>query len=201
LTSRVESDGAPAGGRISAEALFRAHAAFVAGFVVRLGVAREEVDDVVQDVFLIAHRRGGFVPGAARPTTWLAEIAVRTVSTHRRTERRRRTSSDDDALDAAVATTRSPLEIAEARAALARVNRALDALDLDRRAVFVLFELEGESCDAIAAGLGIPVGTVHSRLHAARKAFQEAHARLERAVPRRPTPPSPLRPDARGETP
>jgi RNA polymerase sigma-70 factor (ECF subfamily) len=42
----------------------------------------------------------------------------------------------------------------------------------------VLFEIEGESCDDIAAGLGIPVGTVYSRLHAARRDFQKAFAKL-----------------------
>lgn len=179
----MTSTPSPAPGPISAEALFRAHAAFVAGFVRRLGVAREEVDDVVQEVFLTAHRRGGFQPSVARPTTWLAEIALRVVSTHRRSARRRRVGPDEDALRDAVAPSGSPHEVAEQRAALERVDRALATLDVDRRAVFILFELEGEPCDAIAAGLGIPVGTVHSRLHAARKAFFAAHARLERATP------------------
>lgn len=185
MNPRVTSDSPPASGPISAEALFRAHAGFVAGFVRRLGVAREEVDDVVQEVFLVAHRRGGFAPSVARPTTWLAEIALRVVSTHRRSERRRRVGPDEEALRAAVAPHGSPHEVAEQRAALERVERALAALDVDRRAVFILFELEGEPCDAIAAGLGIPVGTVHSRLHAARKAFFAAHARLEKAPPPR----------------
>lgn len=169
--------------RISAEALFRAHAGFVAGFVKRLGVAHEEVDDVVQEVFLTAHRRGGFEPGPAKPTTWLAEIAVRVVSTHRRTLTRRRTSADEGALDAAVSPRATPLETAMQRAALARVEKALASLDVDRRAVFILFELDGEPCEAIAAGLRIPVGTVHSRLSSARKIFFEAYARLEKATP------------------
>lgn len=188
MKESVPTNPAPSGSRIPAEALFRAHAAFVAGFVARLGVAREEVDDVVQEVFLTAHRLGGFDPGPARPTTWLAEIALRTVSTQRRANRRRRTTSDDGALDAAVSPGRTPLEAAEQRAALERVERALASLDVDRRAVFILFELEGEPCEAIAAAFGVPVGTVHSRLHTARKAFFAAYARLEAAVPPRPTP-------------
>ena len=49
--------------------------------------------------------------------------------------------------------------------------------------VFILFELEGESCDSIAAGLGIPIGTVYSRLHKARKLFMEVHSRLLGAGP------------------
>jgi RNA polymerase sigma-70 factor (ECF subfamily) len=164
---------------VSAEALFRAHAAFVASFVLRLGVASEAVDDVVQEVFLTAHRCGGFEEGAAKPTTWLAEIALRVVSTHKRALRRRRATPDEDAVGAAVSHGTSPLDAAEQRAALERVDRALDKLDVDRRAVFILYELEGESCDEIARGLSIPVGTVHSRLFNARREFLEAYRRIE----------------------
>jgi RNA polymerase sigma-70 factor (ECF subfamily) len=167
-------------GHLSAEELFRAHGAFVASFVLRLGVERAAVDDIVQEVFLTAHRRGGYDSGPARPTTWLAEIALRAVSTHRRSERRRRTVPDEDALRAAVSGERTPLEAAEQRAAMERVDQALAALDVNRRAVFILYELEGESCDAIAAGFAIPLGTVHSRLFAARREFIEAYARIER---------------------
>jgi len=60
------------------------------------------------------------------------------------------------------------------------VQQALDTLTLDDRATFVLFELEGQSCDAIATAFEIPIGTTYSRLHNARKRFIEAHARLER---------------------
>lgn len=169
----------PSGGHRSTEELFRAHAAFVASFVLRLGTPREAVDDVVQEVFLTVHRRGGYQAGPARPTSWLAAIALRVVSTHKRGERRRRTVPDEDAVLDAVSGERTPLEAAEQRQALARVDQALAALDVDRRAVFILYEIEGESCDTIAAGFDVPVGTVHSRLFAARRAFVEAYARLE----------------------
>lgn len=173
-------------GPLGAEALFRRHAGFVAGFLARLGCSMQEVDDLVQEVFLTAHRRGGYVPGPARPTTWLAEIAMRVASTARRTRRRRPAEPDDGAIDA-VAGSASPFDDAANAEALARVQLALDALDLDRRAIFVLFELEGESCDAIAAALGVPVGTVYSRLHAARQEFRAAYERLAapRTTPRR----------------
>lgn len=78
----------------------------------------------------------------------------------------------------ALALTRSPGEQAETAEALRRVQQALEVLDEAKRAVFILFELEGESCEAIAAGLNIPVGTVYSRLHKARKLFMEVHGRL-----------------------
>ena len=163
---------------VAAEALFRAHAAWVADFVARLGVPARDVDDCVQEVFLVVHRRGGFVQTEARPTTYLAAIAVRVVSTHRRTQARRRLADVPTAVDEAQGTGPSPEEATATSSALARVHAALGALDLDKRAVFVLFEILEEPCDAIAHALGVPVGTVYSRLHAARAQFQRAYAAL-----------------------
>jgi RNA polymerase sigma-70 factor, ECF subfamily len=165
--------------RLSAAALFRAHSQWVASFLMRLGVSPSSIDDLVQEVFLVAHRRNGYEPGGAKPTTWLAEIAMRVLSTHRRTERRRRVLPNEDALTSAISLHPSPERTAEERSVLALVERALNELDLKKRAVFVLFELMGESCDDIARGLSIPVGTVHSRLGAARRQFQDAFVRLE----------------------
>jgi RNA polymerase sigma-70 factor (ECF subfamily) len=169
-----------AGPRIGAEELFRRHAPFVAGFLAKLGVRPQEIEDVVQEVFLVAHRRGGYAEGSARPTTWLAEIALLVVKTRRRTARRRPEEPGEvDAGESAVAPS-GPFEAVERAEARARVERALAALDLDHRAVFVLFELDGEPCDAIAASLGVPVGTVYSRLHKARQRFRDAYERLGR---------------------
>jgi RNA polymerase sigma-70 factor, ECF subfamily len=159
-------------------ALFRAHAAFVAGFLTRLGVEPAERDDAVQEVFLVAHRRGGFDEGDAQPTTWLAAIALRVASDLRRT-RRRRAARDAAGSETAGQRGATPFEALAAAESLARVQRALDTLSLEHRAVFVLYEIEGASCESIAAGLGVPVGTVYSRLHAARRGFQQAHAGLD----------------------
>jgi RNA polymerase sigma-70 factor (ECF subfamily) len=168
---------------LDAGALFRAHAPFVAGFLLRLGVGRRELDDAVQEVFLTAHRRGGFSPGPAQPSTWLAEIALRVASGLRRA-RRRRPEADIDLPEPAAAGP-TPFESAVASEALDRVQRALDTLGLEHRAVFILYEIEGEPCESIAAGLSIPIGTVYSRLHTARRAFQSACAELEKGAPSR----------------
>ena len=72
------------------------------------------------------------------------------------------------------------MRAAERREDLELFDEALEALDLDQRAVFVLFEINNESCDEIARALEVPLGTVHSRLHAARAAFKKAHARLSK---------------------
>jgi RNA polymerase sigma-70 factor (ECF subfamily) len=155
-------------------ALFRAHAPFVAGFLAKMGVPEAERDDLVQDVFMTAHRRGGWTPGAAKATTWLAEIAIRLVANRRRKVQRR-----TDALERlpSRAAAPEPAEVLEQRRAVERVDRALETLDVKKRGVFVLFELEGESCEDIAAALGVPVGTVYSRLHAARRDFLAAYER------------------------
>ena len=164
---------------IDAGALFRRHAGFVANFLVRLGVERGDLDDVVQEVFMVAHRRGGFAPGPARPTTWLADIALKVNANRVRRRRRARVSAHAEVVERAEDPAAAAADDAvDHRRSIDRVQQALEALDDERRAVFVLFELEGESCDAIAAGLGIPVGTVYSRLHAARRKFRKAHERL-----------------------
>jgi RNA polymerase sigma-70 factor (ECF subfamily) len=161
---------------LDASDLYRAHAPFVASFLARLGVPRQELEDCVQVVFLTAHRRGGFEAGDAKPTTWLAEIALRVASDDRRTKRRR--PAGDELNESAPSDAHSPEEWLSLRQSLLRVQAALDTLSLEHRAVFILYELEGESCEHIASGLQIPIGTVHSRLHAARKLFSRAHERL-----------------------
>jgi RNA polymerase sigma-70 factor (ECF subfamily) len=71
----------------------------------------------------------------------------------------------------------------ERRRSRERLERVLDALSPVKRATFVMFELEGSSCEEIAELSGVPVGTVHSRLFSARRDFARALAR-ERATGR-----------------
>jgi RNA polymerase sigma-70 factor (ECF subfamily) len=166
---------------MDSESLFRQYASFVASFLYRQGARGADIDDMVQDVFLTAHRRGGYRPGVASPTTFLAHIALEANLKRRRGDGRWQRSRSDEATVATVG--RGPSDPAQALAALEaarRLQSALDAMEHGHRAVFILFELEGESCDSIAAGLQLPVGTVHSRLHTARKAFRESVARSER---------------------
>ena len=161
-------------GHIGAGALFRMHASFVARFLVRMGAKQSELDDLVQDVFVVAHRRGGFVAtGEALPTTWLAEIAVRVLSDARRT-RRRKPEHDEVLLEQAAHPASAPDAVADARRALVDLDLCLAVLDEDHRAAFVLFEIEGQPAAGIARALGIPIGTVHSRLHNARRRVLEA---------------------------
>ncbi|MEM7159390.1 MAG: RNA polymerase sigma factor [Myxococcota bacterium] len=171
------------GEHLDAEALYRAHADFVARFLMRLGARGQDVPDLIQEVFLVAHRRGGFVPDRAKPTTWLAEISFRVFSDRRKKSRRKLEDFDTESVIMAPSQASSPAERTEKRQALARVQTALNTLTPEKRAVFILYELEGESCDVIAQGLGIPVGTVYSRLHSARREFARVHERLVEETP------------------
>lgn len=162
--------------RIGVEALFRAHATFVATFLQRLGTPRGEIDDLVQEVFVVAHRKGGYVRGPAQPRTWLGAIALRVAQAGHRS-RRRSESPNSPAVDGMSAAADAPDRI-DHRRSVERVQRALESLSIEQRAAFVLFEIEGESCESIAATWNVPVGTVYSRLHHARHKFMQAYESL-----------------------
>lgn len=148
---------------------FATHAAGVARFVRRMGVPHRDVDDVVQDVFLAAHAAGGYRPGAASERSWVLRLAWYAVTGHRRRSARTPDAVlDEPRVDA------DQQRTLEARESLQRVSVALDRLSLPHRAVLVLFEIEGYAADEISAALQIPEGTVHSRLHHARRRFAEA---------------------------
>jgi RNA polymerase sigma-70 factor (ECF subfamily) len=166
---------------IDSETLFNRYANFVASFLYRMGAREAEIDDMVQDVFLTAHRKGGYRPGAASPTTFLARLALEArLATRRRDSRWRSTRSEEVALAMSGDAPTDPHDALAARRVAERLEQALHGMDEEKRAVFVLFELQGESCDAIAAGLGVKVGTVHSRLHAARRLFRDAAERPQK---------------------
>lgn len=183
---------------LDAAALYRAHAPFVVKFLFRLGAREQELEDLAQQVFLVAHHRGGYVRGPAQPTTWLAAIAARVLSTHRRTARRKHSNEvlaeADSALEEIAEGGVDAHRHVEARESLARVSRALEKLTEDQRLLFVLHEMEERSCESLARELELPLGTVHSRLHAARQAFIEAHRRETLALPSRPNEPKRGRP-------
>jgi RNA polymerase sigma-70 factor (ECF subfamily) len=157
---------------IDAETLYRAHAPFVASFLRHMGAAESDLDDCLQDVFVIAHRKGGYQPGPAAPRTWLASLAFRVVVARRRARARRPESGA--AIEALPDDARSSTDVVEARRSLQRVQAVLDHLSPEHRAVFILYEIEGESCESIATLWDVPVGTIYSRLHHARKRVREA---------------------------
>jgi RNA polymerase sigma-70 factor (ECF subfamily) len=165
------------------------HAEFVWLSLQRLGVRDDDIEDLLQEVFVVVHRRLNSFDGSARMTTWLFGICMRVVAAYRRRAFRRREQLAAQVPEQATNLGESPEEVAIAQQRRDRLRAILDALDLEKRAILVMYELDELPCEAIAEILGIPVGTVHSRLHAARKAFRAALARQEaldakRAIPR-----------------
>jgi RNA polymerase sigma-70 factor (ECF subfamily) len=166
-------------GHLTSADLFRQYATFVAAFLIRMGVQRADLDDVMQEVFLVAHRLGGYTPGPAKPTTYLANIALRAATSHRRKGQVRSfVRANDELVGNAGSDANDPERVADNKQRLELLDRCLERLDDDKRAVFVMAEIQGETVVSIAAGLGIPVDTAYSRLRAARKLFQEAAAEL-----------------------
>jgi RNA polymerase sigma-70 factor, ECF subfamily len=145
----------------------------------RLGVREGDVPDAVQDVFLIVHRKLAEFEGRSKVTTWLFGISLRVARDRRRAAHERRRSDDDEPLlDHADERVDVAAE-AERRQGFALIEKALDEMPLEQRAVFTLFELEGMSGDDIAESLEIPLGTVYSRLRIAREAFRKSIARVQ----------------------
>ena len=86
---------------------------------------------------------------------------------------------DPDKREHRLVESQDPEELALARDAKRRLHDALDRLQPDKRAVLVMFELEGMSCAEIAELMGVPKGTIFSRLSHARRSFLQALQRLE----------------------
>ena len=158
---------------INADQLFRQYAPYVAAYMRRLGIPNSSVDDGVQDVFIVAHRLGGYKPGPAACKTWLGAITLRVASNMRRRNRRLGAYEVYDVKMELSAPHGTPETVVLQREELIRLDRILNTLSAGQRDVLVRFRADGESCDQIAQELKIPTGTVYSRLHTARKSFDK----------------------------
>jgi hypothetical protein len=108
----------------------------------------------------------------------LLKTALLIAAEERRTQRRARAVGDAIGVDELPDPQPLPDAALEARRHRELLDIVLDSLDAELRTVFVLFELEGWSSAAIAELLGIPVGTVASRLRRARESFHAEARRL-----------------------
>ncbi len=158
-------------------ALVDAHQDLIWRSLRRLGVPAGQVDDATQEVFCVAMRRLEQIePGAER--SFLFGVAMRVASDARRACARSRERTDQEAVDVAVATSPTPEGLLSEQEARALLDEALDALDDEARAVFVLFEIEGFTSPEIASLLVVPLGTIASRLRRGREQFHAAATRL-----------------------
>ena len=142
----------------------------------RLGVTERDVEDMAHEVFVAVHRELPKYDRTRPIRPWLFAFCFR-IASHYRRKHRRETVQDvtGDVTD--------PSDIPDALLDRERKRRlvllALDEIELDRRAVFVLHEIDGFTCEAIANSLEIPLGTVYSRLRLAREDFTAKMRRLQ----------------------
>ena len=160
----------------SAAEVFKEHGAFVFRLLRRLGVPEADLDDLTQEVFIVVHRSLDRYEERNHMRAWLYRIAVRAASRHRRSQR---PTSSLDSLDEKESDLKGPEETVQDSQAREDFDRLLSVLDDERRAVFVLYEVEELSMEDVANVVGCPVATAYSRLRAARKAILAAAKRLE----------------------
>jgi RNA polymerase sigma factor (sigma-70 family) len=160
--------------------IFDRHASSIHRFLARR-VEPADADSLLGDVFRIAfERRASFDTARASARPWLYGIATNLIARHRRSEARRlramaalasmRVDRAADAVGDRAA------EVADARESWSTLVNALDQLPVAERDTLMLFAWEELSYDDIAAALGVPVGTVRSRLNRARRRLRAVHA-------------------------
>lgn len=177
VLDKSASEGGAAAVPLSVEDVYHAHSGFVWACLQRFGIRERDLDDVLQEVFVVVHQRLATFRGDARITTWLYAICLRVAAAHRRRGHVRRELAVDDFGEAVAIDQSSPEDDFARRQKQHILNRILDELDLEKRALLVMFEIDELACEEIAAIIGVPLGTVYSRLHSARKAFEKAVSR------------------------
>lgn len=155
---------------------FRAHCSYVWCSLRRLGVREADLEDQAHETFLAIYRHRASFDTSRPLRPWVFGFALRVASDYRKNAWQKRRSSDDprDEPD----TKNLPDELLAQRQQQAIVIEALEDIALERRAVFVMHEIDGEAVPVIAESLAIPLNTAYSRLRLARADFDAALRRL-----------------------
>ena len=153
--------------------LYRAHRGEVHRVVYRLLGPSDEIEDVIQDVFLQVHRSIGNFRGNAKFSTWLHRVSVNVTLQFLRKKKTALATRLDERVGERPddAKSRSPHECAETQDRLNAVYRVLDELSPKKRAVLVMHDMQGMNAQKIAEIVGSPVFTVRTRLFYARREF------------------------------
>jgi RNA polymerase sigma-70 factor, ECF subfamily len=157
---------------LTLKAIYESEFRFVWRSLARLGVPSADIADAAQEVFMVVHRRLPEFDQGCKVSTWLYRICFNVASDRRRRAHvRREVPSEDTFIDHNAAS--------EPRATddLALFDWLVSGMELEQRAVFVLFEVEGYSGQEIADMMDCPLPTVYSRLRLARAAFARAAER------------------------
>jgi RNA polymerase sigma-70 factor (ECF subfamily) len=174
-------------GELAFDAVYTAHFRHVARWARALGGLDADVDDLSQEVFIVVRRKLTQFAGPSLPA-WLYGITRKTVSDYRRGAWFRRLLGGSRSLDRVRDQTlmaADPYERLDAQRILRRVLAKLSAV---RRTAFILFEIEGYSGEEIAELEQIPLATVYTRLHHARRDFLRYTAEITGAEPEEPPP-------------
>jgi RNA polymerase sigma-70 factor (ECF subfamily) len=158
------------------DSIYREGFSYVVQSLRRLGVGEKDLADLAHDTFVLVYARlGDFDP--ARPLKpWLFAFAFRLASDYRKRARAWR-EVPSDAVDAPSDAPAADVTVEEAQSR-ELVLRALGSVEIERRAVFVMHEIDEVPVPEIARALSIPVNTAYSRLRLARDEFQSAVKRL-----------------------
>jgi RNA polymerase sigma-70 factor (ECF subfamily) len=164
-------------------ALYEDYFGFVWRNLVRMGVPQDSLEDAAQEVFLVVHRRGeSFDERRSSVQSWLVGIVIHVARNRRRALRRgwwRLTAvREEEVLCAVPSDAAGPAELVAKQEAAVLLSRVLEALDDNKRAIFVLVDIEQLTVPEAAAALGINLNTAYARLRAARIEFQRALKRL-----------------------
>jgi RNA polymerase sigma-70 factor, ECF subfamily len=161
------------------------HFALVWRGLARLGTPDANLEDAVQDVFLVVHRRYAEFAARSSFTTWIYGIAVKVAKDHRRAaarhQRRVREWQSAAAHDNAFAD--SPADVAQEREAARLVQSLLEELPEEHRELLVLVELEQLALSEAAQALGLGLRTAQRRLRQARALFDEHLGRVSAEAP------------------
>jgi RNA polymerase sigma-70 factor (ECF subfamily) len=176
---QAASEPAPARADLATfDQVYEEHFDFVWRCAVHRGIPPAALDDVVQEVFIIVHRKLPEFEGRAQLRTWIGAIVRRVIADYRR--RRSNRPLGDELLERELTDTVHDADPVDRRDALGVLDELLAKMPDDQREVFVLREIECLSGTEIAAITGANENTVWTRLRAARRKFREGVA-IERA--------------------
>jgi len=178
--TRCNNPMAPVTTAVDAGLLFEAHHDRIYRYLLRLLRNPAEAEDLTQETFLRAYRRGNSLRDPEAVRGWLYRIATH-AALDRLRQRKRQPADDSDEhtghLPSAVSPSPSVIEVVERKETSACVQRCLDFLPDHYRAVILLHEAHGLTAPEIANLLGVSLFTVKIRLHRARQKLQQVMER------------------------
>jgi RNA polymerase sigma-70 factor (ECF subfamily) len=146
--------------------IMRRHEDRVFSVCLRIMGDRELALDATQETFLTTFRKAGQFQGNSALGTWIYRIAVNTCYDQLRKQKRRRTDPIPDHVDPADLSAQEAVEAAGMRP---EIRDALSAIPRDFRSAVVLADTEGMALPEVAEILGVPVGTIKSRVFRGRR--------------------------------